>query len=89
MDLLGLWLTESEETVNTEQLKIRLPADVKDFIDRKAKRNASSRNSVIVACIRDRMEKMATTGNEIGVLVPVVAGNNDHPQERTDVGDDR
>lgn len=62
---------------------VRLPHDAKAFIAAQAARNGSSQNSEIVRCIRDRMEKMATTGAEIGVLSPVDADNNNH-QEMTD-----
>lgn len=62
---------------------LRLPHDAKTFIAAQAARNSSSQNSEIIRCIRDRMERMATTGDEIGVMAPVEAGNSNH-QEMTD-----
>ena len=58
-----------------ERITLRLPRDVKAFIAAQAQRNTSSQNSEIVRCIRDRMKRMATTGDEIGVLAPAEAGN--------------
>lgn len=65
------------------QIAIRLPADAKAFIAGQAIRNGSSQNSEIVRCIRDRMEKMATTGVEFGDQSPVAADVNIH-QETND-----
>lgn len=62
---------------------LRLPADAKAFIAAQAQRNGSSLNSEIVRCIRDRMEKMATTGSKFGDQSPVEAGNSTH-QEMND-----
>lgn len=59
-----------------EQLKVRLPADVKAFIAAQAARNGSSQTSEVIRSIRDRMERVATTGFEIGVLAPVDAGTS-------------
>jgi len=39
------------------QVAIRLPPDVKIFIEAEAQLNASSQNSEIVRCIRERMQK--------------------------------
>jgi Arc-like DNA binding domain len=39
---------------------IRLPKDVKEWIEREAERNASSQNSEIVRCIRGRMASKAS-----------------------------
>lgn len=39
------------------QVAIRLPPEVKRFIKAEAKLNASSQNSEIVRCIRERMER--------------------------------
>lgn len=55
------------------QISIRLPQDAKAFIAAQAARNSSSQNSEIVRCIRDRMERVATTGDEIGVTAPAEA----------------
>lgn len=42
---------------NDPQVAIRLPPEVKRFIKAEAKLNASSQNSEIVRCIRERMER--------------------------------
>lgn len=63
---------------------VRLPADAKAFIAAQAARNSSSQNSEIVRCIRDRMEKMAATGVEIGVLPPVAAEDHNTHKECSD-----
>lgn len=65
------------------QIALRIPANVKAFIAEQAARNGSSQNSEIVRCIRDRMEKMATTGSQFGDQSPVEAGDNIH-QEMND-----
>jgi hypothetical protein len=57
------------------RLMLRLPPDAKAFIATQTARNASSQNSEIVRCIRERMERMAAAGAEIGVLSPAAAGN--------------
>jgi hypothetical protein len=54
---------------------VRLPPDAKAFIAAQAQRNTSSQNSEIVRCIRDRMERVATTGSQFGDQNPVEAGN--------------
>ncbi len=41
------------------QMRLRLPADVKDFIIRQAHKNMSSQNSEIVRSIRERMDREA------------------------------
>jgi hypothetical protein len=65
-------------------MKIRLPADAKAFIAAQAERNSSSQNSEIIRCIRDRMERMAATGDEIGVRAPAAADHNNTPEECCD-----
>lgn len=57
------------------QMRIRLPVEVKDWLEREAAKNLRTQNSEIVMAIR---EKMAAAGNEIAVLVPAAAGNNTH-----------
>lgn len=42
-------------------MRLRLPADVKAFVQEQAKRNASSQNSEIVRSIRERMAREAET----------------------------
>jgi len=44
------------------QLKIRLPLDVKDFIEAEAKENASSQSSEIVRAVRAMMRERAREG---------------------------
>lgn len=39
------------------QLKVRLPSDVKAFVEAEARWNASSLSSEIVRCIRERMTR--------------------------------
>ena len=39
------------------QLKVRLPADVKEWIERQVAKNASSQNSEIVRAVRERMDR--------------------------------
>lgn len=43
---------------NTESVFLRLPADVKLWIVKQAKKNGSSQNSEIIRSIRDRMERV-------------------------------
>ncbi len=40
------------------QFKIRMPAEMKDWIDRQADLNRSSMSSEIVRCIRERKERV-------------------------------
>lgn len=39
-------------------IQLRLPPDAKEFIATEAEKNASSQNSEIVRCIRERMERL-------------------------------
>jgi len=48
-----------ELTANSFKFIVRLPMDMKRWIAKEAKRNASSQNSEVVRCIRDRMEQLA------------------------------
>lgn len=54
------------------QMRIRLPVDVKSWLEHEAEKNLRTQNAEIVMAIRSRM---ATTGDEIGVMAPVDAGN--------------
>lgn len=65
---------------NDPQMRIRLPADVKSWLEREAEKNVRTQNAEIVVAIR---AKMATTGNEIGVMAPAEAGNSSN-QEKAD-----
>lgn len=65
-------------------ITLRLPQDAKAFIAAQAARNSSSQNSEIVRCIRDRMERVATTGDEIGVRAPAEAGDHNTHKESCD-----
>jgi hypothetical protein len=71
----------------TTQITLRLPADAKAFVVAQAARNSSSQNSEIIRCIRDRMERVAATGAEIGVLSPVAAENHNTRKECCDAAD--
>lgn len=64
-----------------QQFKFRLPKDVKQFIEGQAARNSSSQGSEIVRCIRDRMERVATTRSKFGDQSPVEAGNSSNQEE--------
>jgi hypothetical protein len=44
------------------QLRIRVPKDVKAFIEKQSAINRSSQNSEIIRCIRERMSRTATPG---------------------------
>jgi hypothetical protein len=66
-----------EEMARTDpQVAIRLPPDVKRFIKAEAKFNASSQNSEIVRCIRERMERMKAKGPAEAATSPS-HGSND------------
>ncbi|MDW9772740.1 DNA-binding protein [Sinorhizobium meliloti] len=45
-------------------LRVRLPSDVKAFIEQEAVHNASSQNSEIVRCIREKMERITKEKGE-------------------------
>lgn len=42
--------------VPLKRLLVRIPGDVRDFLDREAEKNCSSRNSEIIRAIRAKME---------------------------------
>lgn len=42
------------------QLKIRLPKDVKEWLERQAKLNGSSQTSEVLRCIRERAERLSS-----------------------------
>lgn len=46
---------------NVEQIKlmVRLPADVKSFLQHQAAVNANSQNSEIIRSVRERMERLS------------------------------
>jgi hypothetical protein len=46
-------------------IQLRMPPDAKDFIAAEAERNASSQNSEIIRCIRERMERLARERSEV------------------------
>lgn len=50
-----------QETIG---LRVRLPSDVKAFIEQEAVHNASSQNSEIVRCIREKMERITKEKGE-------------------------
>jgi hypothetical protein len=45
--------------MQTQQIKVRLPADADAFIEAEARKNSSSKNSEIVRAVRERMESVA------------------------------
>lgn len=50
-----------------KKLMVRLPEEVKAFVEKEASRNANSQNSEIIRCIREKMDRTekgipATTG---------------------------
>ena len=48
------------------KLMLRLPPDVKNWVEEQAKRHATSQNSEIVRSIRERMDHATKTGLEGG-----------------------
>lgn len=46
------------------QMKLRIPADLRAFIETEAKRHASSLNSKVIRCIRYRMDSGLEAGAE-------------------------
>ncbi|WP_197739381.1 DNA-binding protein [Methylobacterium sp. P1-11] len=57
-----------------EQMKIRLPADLKAFVAGQAERYGNSQNAEIVRAVRERMERtLATTGVQFGDQAPAAA----------------
>ena len=46
------------------QLRIRLPADLKAFIDTEASRFGSSLNSEVARAVRERMERVRPTSDD-------------------------
>jgi len=47
-----------------DQLKIRLPADLKAFIDAEANRFGSSLSSEVVRAVRERMDRVRPTSDD-------------------------
>ncbi|GJE46185.1 DNA-binding protein [Methylobacterium soli] len=47
-----------------EQMKIRLPLDLKAFVAGQADRNRSTQNSEVVRAVRERMERTKETASE-------------------------
>jgi len=44
--------------VTKKQLQLRLPADLKDWIEAQADANGSSQNSEIIRAVRERMARL-------------------------------
>ncbi|MDO5613623.1 MAG: Arc family DNA-binding protein [Paracoccus sp. (in: a-proteobacteria)] len=42
---------------NMKQLALRVPADVKAWLEEQAARNGSSQNSEVIRAVRERMDK--------------------------------
>lgn len=55
------------------QMRIRVPVDVKNWLEKEAARNMRTQNAELVMAVR---AKMATTGSEFGDRNPVEAGNS-------------
>ena len=66
------------------QMRLRLPTDVKRWVEIEAERNLGSLNAEVVAALK---EKMAATGNEIGVLSPAAAEAHNTRKECCDAAD--
>lgn len=47
--------------IDRKSVQLRLPPDLKDWIAVQADKNASSQNSEIIRCIRERMERIEKT----------------------------
>ena len=50
-------MMEVEVRTETKQLQLRLPPDLKSWIEEQAEANAASQNSEIVRAIRERMQR--------------------------------
>lgn len=59
------------------QMRLRLPGDVKAWVAAQAKKNLRSLNAEVLAALK---EKIAATGNEIGVLAPAAAATTNHQE---------
>lgn len=65
---------------------LRLPPDLKQWVDAEAKRNGASQNSEVIRCIRERMDRMvgpsggANEKSDDGqsLAAPVVAPETHH-----------
>lgn len=44
---------------NTEKMQLRLPPDLKLWLNKQSKRNGSSQNSEVVRALRERMDRQA------------------------------
>jgi len=53
LDIIEVHMIRNEEA---ERLLVRLPRDVKEWVQREAARNCASQNSEIIRSIRARME---------------------------------
>jgi hypothetical protein len=61
----------------TIDLRVRLPADAKAFVEGEARENSSSQNSEIVRAIRERMKTKGPAGSAIP---PSHGSNNPLPE---------
>jgi hypothetical protein len=68
----------------TSKLLIRLPVDVKAYLEREASENASSQNSEVVRCIRAVMKKSgaeeAATSPHPGHSISLQGENHEHAE---------
>ena len=69
---------------NDPQMRIRLPADVKRWLEQEADRNMRTQNAELVVAVR---EKMAATGSKFGDQNPAAAGNHNTRKECCDAAD--
>ncbi|NYF21929.1 uncharacterized protein (DUF1778 family) [Xanthomonas sp. JAI131] len=52
------------EKASDPQIKLRLPADLKQWIDHQASKNRSSKSSEIVRSVRERQERLVAQRQE-------------------------
>lgn len=52
------------------QLRIRVPGDVKRFLETRSKRNSSSQNSEVIRCVRNEMENETAEQASYSVAPP-------------------
>lgn len=48
-----------EKRTNTEKMQVRLPPDLKLWLNKQANKNGSSQNSEIIRALRERMDRQA------------------------------
>lgn len=58
------------------QMKLRIPADLRVFIETEARRHASSLNSEVIRCIRYRMDSRLEAATEMAAATPRQKGRS-------------